>query len=1220
MTVRTAETVFAGNPTSLIAAADRAAKSMSGAASRMRAAAGQIETAYTRTGAAATAAGDVAAKAAAKSGASIEAQAKAAGTAAARQAESVKASAGVQARAYASAADAARASAIRTEAAAVTTRGSWLSMSGAGKKAASEISSSGGIIGKSFGTISSSGNVAIAALAAVGAAAYGVKKAADTTAELAKETLTLHNVTGLSIKSASAYASVAKVQGIEAKALNTSFGTLAKNAQAVINAHDGLTKSAHAQVNAFWRLGISAHTLVKDHGDMNLVMAQVTAKFEAMRPSVTKTAIGMALFGKGWQSLVPLMHKGMLGLQENLEMARKMGATLGGVSVKNLKQFEEAQEKAKYATLGLQLAIGQYLAPALTKVITFVANAVDSIRTLSPPVKIALETVAGLITTVLGGAIGGFLAVKVVAFVKGISTMVGAVVGLGKKMLVTVGIMQGAETTMVADSRVAAAGVDASLMGTGIGATLVALGGAAFLLKEHWSEVMKWLEKATQDAANAIIEALNKVKKIIEEVTGSLGGDIKKVKIGGGGGIASEVSKIGEESAKHGAFKKGNPVAAAALKYKIPESVLMEVFGKETSYGKNVTTSSAGAMGDFQFIPGTAKNYKYPMTNHPTSKQFAEQANAAAHYLADLIRQNNGNINAAMKQYSGGGYGYSGKPEATEGRGPKPNSGAVRKAAKAVKIEPYADPFRNATGVHRGETDQGVDFTFGGSLGAIGSGVIARIIQDPGGFGTEIVEKFTSGIHKGQYAYTGLETGATLATHVGAHVKAGQMIARGKGTGGIEMGFASGPGGVPITPYTSAAAHAKHLPTAGGEAFSKFLASIGKGGSGLQIATAEQSTREKAEAIARKAEEKRRTAHLKTGESQLHKLIGAIQTGGVKELSGVVGGKHDKWLAVLEKTLTKDGTKAGVSLEKHLVNVHTRALTHLATAIKTQWTEAMATVKKSMGELVKQSGEAWRTLQQIAIGKKHEDALKAIKAGPGAELTKMQKEDEAKAAAKEELKLNEELACAKREGNKKRQKETEEAITDFARQQDEKRKGESISVAEETADAEQKVAEEGLDAQTVAYEAMLANQLAALEAMLAKGELSWDAFKERVFGVTGITPEGSGPGKAPAAPPAEAPKGGGWPGKKWAGEPQPGWKARASGGPVYPGVTYKVGELGEETFTPAVAGHITPAGQGTSGSSAGVANHFYGDVNLGSRRDADRFANKLAFQLTYGGR
>jgi hypothetical protein len=453
----------------------------------------------------------------------------------------------------------------------------------------------------------------------------------------------------------------------------------------------------------------------------------------------------------------------------------------------------------------------------------------------------------------------------------------------------------------------------------------------------------------------------------------------------------------------------------------------------------------------------------------------------------------------------------------------------------------------------------------------------------------------------------------------GAHVRAGQRIAQGFGSGGIEMGFA-GPEGLPITRYPSAAAHAKHLPTAGGLAFSKFLASIGKGGSGLQIATAEQSTREKAEAIAKKAEEKRRTADLKTGESQLHKLIGAIQTGGVKELSGVVGGKHDKWLAVLEKTLTKDGTKASVSLEKSLVTVHARALTHLVVAIKTQWTEAMATVKKSMGELVKQSGEAWRTLQQTAIGKKHEDALKAIKSGAGAELTKMQKEDEAKAAAKEELKLNEELACAKREGNKKRQKEAEEAITDFARQQDEKRRGESITVAEETADAEQKVAEEGLDAQTVAYEAMLTKQLEALEAMLAKGELSWEAFRARVFGVTGITPEGTGPGKAPASPPGEPSKGG-WPGKKWAGEPQPGWKARAAGGPVYPGVTYKVGELGEETFTPTVAGHITPASQGTSGpTAAGVANHFYGDVNLGSRRDADRFANKLAFKLQYGGR
>ncbi len=241
--------------------------------------------------------------------------------------------------------------------------GSFLSASGAGKTAAKEIESSTGRIGSALAGIATSGNVAIAGLVAVGAAVAGIKKSADTLAEIGKESLLLHNVTGLNIESASKYSSVAQAQGLNVKQLNQAFGTLSKNAQAVVNAHDGLTKSAKTQENAFKRLGISTADIVKVHGDMNKLLPEITGRFEHMKGGVEKTAVGMALFGRGWQTLVPLMHQGALGLKEQLDVATKMGATIGGNSVQNLKQFAKAQEEAKYASLGLQLAIGQYVAP-----------------------------------------------------------------------------------------------------------------------------------------------------------------------------------------------------------------------------------------------------------------------------------------------------------------------------------------------------------------------------------------------------------------------------------------------------------------------------------------------------------------------------------------------------------------------------------------------------------------------------------------------------------------------------------------------------------------------------------------------------------------------------------------------------------------------------------------------------------------------------------------
>jgi hypothetical protein len=112
-------------------------------------------------------------------------------------------------------------------------------------------------------------------------------------------------------------------------------------------------------------------------------------------------------------------------------------------------------------------------------------------------------------------------------------------------------------------------------------------------------------------------------------------------------------------------------VQAAASKYHINPVMLWGVYGKETSHGANVTTSSAGAKGSFQFIESTAKAYNYPYTNATDTATFTQQADAAAHYLsallpggkgeAGLTRGKGGNWGAAwdhaIRAYSGGGYG-----------------------------------------------------------------------------------------------------------------------------------------------------------------------------------------------------------------------------------------------------------------------------------------------------------------------------------------------------------------------------------------------------------------------------------------------------------------------------------------------------------------------------------------------------------------------------------
>src|SRR5215469_2653457 len=118
--------------------------------------------------------------------------------------------------------------------------------------------------------------------------------------------------------------------------------------------------------------------------------------------------------------------------------------------------------------------------------------------------------------------------------------------------------------------------------------------------------------------------------------------------------------------------QQATAMVSAADQAGIPVSMLTSVYGMETALGQNIATSSAGAQGAFQFIPGTAASWGYPMTNTPTAAQFQAQATAAANYLASLYKQVSGssptnvapaanstaqaNWNKAFELYSGGGY------------------------------------------------------------------------------------------------------------------------------------------------------------------------------------------------------------------------------------------------------------------------------------------------------------------------------------------------------------------------------------------------------------------------------------------------------------------------------------------------------------------------------------------------------------------------------------
>lgn len=103
---------------------------------------------------------------------------------------------------------------------------------------------------------------------------------------------------------------------------------------------------------------------------------------------------------------------------------------------------------------------------------------------------------------------------------------------------------------------------------------------------------------------------------------------------------------------------RAGTVLKAARYYHVPVALLWGVYGIETDFGRNVSTSSAGAQGPFQFLPSTWQSYKTSGGGSGNIQSTEDSAYAAAHYLSDLKKQT-GSWDKALRSYSGGGYGLT---------------------------------------------------------------------------------------------------------------------------------------------------------------------------------------------------------------------------------------------------------------------------------------------------------------------------------------------------------------------------------------------------------------------------------------------------------------------------------------------------------------------------------------------------------------------------------
>jgi hypothetical protein len=196
--------------------------------------------------------------------------------------------------------------------------------------------------------------IGTALVAGAGIAAVAIKASVDRMDELSKSALKVQMPT----EEFSQLAYAGSLADVAVSDLQSTLGRLTKSQAAALDV-------TSEQAKVFDALGISvknADGKLRASGD---VLADFADKFAAASDSPELLAAGMAIFGKSFQTLIPLIKDGSQGLRDAADEADRLGFTLSGEAGKNAEAFNDNLTRMRAALDGVTLAVAAELLPKL---------------------------------------------------------------------------------------------------------------------------------------------------------------------------------------------------------------------------------------------------------------------------------------------------------------------------------------------------------------------------------------------------------------------------------------------------------------------------------------------------------------------------------------------------------------------------------------------------------------------------------------------------------------------------------------------------------------------------------------------------------------------------------------------------------------------------------------------------------------------------------------
>ena len=227
--------------------------------------------------------------------------------------------------------------------------------------------------------------VGTALVAGAGAATYAIKGAIDRMDEMSKAAQRAQMPT----EQFSQLAYAANLSDVSMQDLTTSMGRLTR---AQSDALGGTSR----QAKAFEELGIAftnANGTLRNSRDVFLDFAEV---FQRNQDSPEMMALGIELFGRSFQTLIPLLSQGRAGLEAAADELDRLGGTLSTKAGRQAEEFNDNLTRLSTAVQGLWQGIATDLLPTIRDLTDQLAD---------PNNQKAIRDTAALITTVGSAAV-----------------------------------------------------------------------------------------------------------------------------------------------------------------------------------------------------------------------------------------------------------------------------------------------------------------------------------------------------------------------------------------------------------------------------------------------------------------------------------------------------------------------------------------------------------------------------------------------------------------------------------------------------------------------------------------------------------------------------------------------------------------------------------------------------------------------------------------------